>query len=95
MYKTVYNTVKRFKETGEISDRPRSGRPKLVRTSDRVKHVREKVHRNPARSIQKLAKEENVSYGTMHNIIRGDLKLIPYKKIKVQLLSEATKKKKT
>ena len=92
-YKTVYNTVKRFQETGQTSDRPRKGRPRSVRNSERIKRVREKVRRNPARSMRKLAKEEGVSHATMQRIVKKDLNLIPYKKVKVQLLSNATKAK--
>ena len=92
-YNTVYNTVKRFQETGQTSDRPRKGRPRSVRNSERIKRVREKVRRNPARSMRKLAKEEGVSHTTMQRIVKKDLNLIPYKKVKVQLLSKATKAK--
>ena len=75
-YKTVYNTVKRFQETGQTSDRPRKGHPRSVRNSERIDRVREKVHRNPARSMRKLAKEEGVSHETMQRIVKKGLK--PY-----------------
>ena len=76
-YKTVYNTVKRFQETGQTSDRPRKGCPRSVRNSERIKRVRGKVCRNPARSMRKLAKEEGVSHATMQRIVKKDLNLIP------------------
>ena len=40
-----------------------------------------------------LAREASVSYGTMQNVLKKDLKVSPYKKCKAQLLSEATKAK--
>ena len=45
------------------------------------------------RSIRKLAREASVSFGTMQNVLKKDLKVSPYKKCKAQLLSEATKTK--
>ena len=69
-YKTVYNTVKRFQETGQTSDRPRKGRPRSVRNSERIKRVREKVRRNPARSMRKLAREEGLRHATMQKIVK-------------------------
>lgn len=92
-YKVVYNAVKRYKETGSTSDRPRSGRPRTACTSDRIKRVREKIRRNPARSIRKLAREENVGYASMWGIVRDHLEMTPYKKIRLHLLSAMTKAK--
>eukprot|EP00096_Caligus_rogercresseyi_P014161 TRINITY_DN6689_c0_g1_i1.p1 TRINITY_DN6689_c0_g1~~TRINITY_DN6689_c0_g1_i1.p1 ORF type:complete len:191 (+),score=10.84 TRINITY_DN6689_c0_g1_i1:125-697(+) len=82
--------VKRYKETGKTSDRPRSGRVISVRTQACVKRIREKIRRNPARSLRKMDKEENMSEGSMRNLVKKDLGMTPYKKIRLQLLSEAT-----
>ena len=43
----VYRTVKRLRETGSVGDRPRSGRPRTIRTKERVKRVREKFEEIP------------------------------------------------
>lgn len=96
LYKTVCNVVKRYKETSSISDRPRSGRPKTVQTRGHIKRIRSKVTSNPARSVRKMAKQEGVSNTSMQSnerIVKTDLKLQPFKKVNVQLLSEATRKK--
>ncbi|QQP49028.1 Transposase, partial [Caligus rogercresseyi] len=77
-------------ETGKTSDRPRSSRPMSVRTQVCVKRIREKIRRNLARSLRKMAKEENMSEGSMRNLVKKDLGMTPYKKIRLQLLSEAT-----
>ncbi|QQP41505.1 Putative dde superfamily endonuclease, partial [Caligus rogercresseyi] len=37
-----------------------------------------------------MAKEENMSEGSMINLVKKDLGMTPYKKIRLQLLSEAT-----
>lgn len=92
-YRTVYKIVKRYRETSKTSDRPRSGRPRTARTPARVKRVREKVRRDCTRSVRKLAKEEGTSRATMQRIIKNDLKLSSFKRVKMQLLSKATKKK--
>lgn len=87
----VHRVIKRFRETGEVKNRPR-GRPKrTARTSALRKVVRDKITRNPARSIRKLAKEHNVGRSTMHRLIRDDLALYPYKFAKGQQLTEEMK----
>jgi transposase len=83
----VYRTVRRLKETGSIKDRPRSGRPRTVRTRERKKRIREKIRRNPRRSARKLASEEGVSDRSMRRLLRDDLHLFPYKKRSLHGLS--------
>jgi transposase len=89
----VYRTIRRLRETGTINDRPRSGRPRSVRTKERIKRIREKIRRNPARSSRKMAKEENVSRFAMDSILRDDLGLRPYRKRKVHGLTQKQKDK--
>ncbi|XP_076068371.1 uncharacterized protein LOC143040819 [Oratosquilla oratoria] len=74
---TVYHVVNRFKELGTSEDRPRSGRPRTARTKKVVNAVRERMRRNPKRSIRKLAKDMNVSNTSMRTIVRKDLRLSP------------------
>ena len=86
--------MKRFQETGQTSDGPRKGRPRSVRNSERIKGVQEKVRQNPARSMRKTCQRggcEPCNYAK--DCKKKDLNLIPYKKVKVQLLSNATKAK--
>ena len=45
----IYRTIQRLRETSSVEDRQRSGRPRTVRTKERIKRVREKIRRNPAR----------------------------------------------
>ena len=89
----VYKAVKRFKETGNCSPRVRSTPKRPVRTKNLIKQIREKLRRNSGRSIRKLAREASVSSATIHRVLRDDLKVKPYKKVKRQLLSEASKLK--
>ena len=54
---TVYNVVNRFKELGNLRDRPRGGRPRSVRTKKVIKVVCEKVGRDRKISVRTLAKK--------------------------------------
>ena len=65
----VWRTLKRFEENGDIQNRPGQGHPRTARTPKLVKSIREKIRRNPKRSIQNLAKELRVSYGTMSTLL--------------------------
>lgn len=89
---TVFRTIKIYKESGETSRKPHR-RVRPVRTRTLIKKTMEKIRRNPARSMNKLAKEASVSRSTMKRVVREDLKLVPFKKSRRHLLSEATKKK--
>lgn len=53
---TVCNAVKRFKETGGATDRPRSGRPATAVTAKNVQKVRCRIYRNSECSMCELAK---------------------------------------
>ncbi|KAK6030229.1 hypothetical protein OSTOST_03645, partial [Ostertagia ostertagi] len=55
--RTVYNNVNRYKATGTMEDKPRSGRPKSATTKEIVKIIREKIRRHPRRSERKMALE--------------------------------------
>ena len=50
----VYRAVKLFGDTGGVADRPRSGRPRCVRTPRAVKAVQNRIYRNPLRKQQIL-----------------------------------------
>ena len=55
--KVIYRTINRFDKTGEMRDKPRSGRPCSVTTSVLKKAIRERIRRNPRRSMRKMALE--------------------------------------
>ncbi|VDL70226.1 unnamed protein product [Nippostrongylus brasiliensis] len=59
----VHRVIKRSEETGEITNRPRGSPRRSARTPALLKVVRDKVNRNAARSIKKLAKEHNFAKG--------------------------------
>jgi transposase len=80
-------TIKRWRETGSIADRPRTGRPRTVRTPERIKAVKARIRRNPRRSSRRLASQMGVSERSIRRILKEDLGLTPYKRRKVHGLS--------
>src|SRR5690348_11744340 len=85
--KLISTTIKRWRETGLITDRPRTGRPSTVRKPKRIKAVRERIRRNPRRSLRRLASQMGTSRSSIQRILKGDLGLTPYKRRKVHGLS--------
>lgn len=71
----IYNTIKRYEDTGTTDDRPRSGRPRTVRTKSMLKALKARIRRNPCRKQKKLAIQMKTSARTMSRALRDDLKL--------------------
>ena len=72
---TVWQVVKKFKETGETCNRPGQGRKRTVGTNRLVKNMREKVRRNSRHSTAKMAAEEaGISQTSMRRILKEDLR---------------------
>src|SRR5690349_21453386 len=80
-------TIKRWRDAGSIADRPRIGRPRTVRTPERIKAVRARIRRIPRRSQRKLASQMGASRSSIQRIIKDDLGLTPYKRRRVHGLS--------
>ena len=71
---TIWNVVKKFKETGETCNRPGQGRKRTVRTKLLVKNTREKLRRNSRRSAAKMAAAAGISQTSLHRILKEDLR---------------------
>ena len=91
--RTVYDSISRFKKLGTFLDRCGRGRKPTVVTPDRIKAVKERIRRNPHRSIRKMAKGMKISSRSMGRIVKDKLKLTCYRVRKAAILSEATTKK--
>ena len=89
----VWRCRKRLQEGRGSSHSPNAGGPKSKRTPETIRAVASKIRRNPARSMNKMAKVHNLSRGTMQTIVKSDLGHHPYKMRRRQLLSEATRTK--
>ena len=65
---TVWNVVKKFKETGETCNLPGQGKKRTIRTTRLVKNTREMWRRNSLRSAEKMAAEAGISQTSMRRI---------------------------
>ena len=61
----VYRVAKQYRETKSIAVKPRTGRKRIVRTKKLIKVIRERIRRNPAQSVRKLAREFKCHHSTM------------------------------
>ena len=68
---TVYTVFKRFQMTGRVKKKPGSGLKRSVRTQ-LIKVVKDRISRNPVRSMRKMAKVLFVSEHTIRNVVRKD-----------------------
>ncbi|KAI6657841.1 MhmaT1 transposase [Oopsacas minuta] len=89
----IFRTITQFNETGNIINKPRSGRPVSVTTIRMRKTVRSRVWRNHQRSVRKMAKELKVTRGSPQNIVRRDLGLSSFKRRKVHFITDQIKMK--
>ena len=71
---TVRDIVHHWKTTGNIEPKPKSGRPRSVRTPQLIMKDRNKIRCNPNRSITKLAQQHDVS----ENCFKFSLKIMNY-----------------
>ena len=89
----IHRTIQRYKYTGSVKDRPRSGRPRTVRTRNLKAKLCKRIVRNPRRSIRKMAKEFKISDRSLRRVIHDDLGLKSLRRRKVHMLTTAIKKK--
>ncbi|KAL4131321.1 hypothetical protein QTP88_008653 [Uroleucon formosanum] len=91
----VYRTIKRFNEFNTIDDKPRSGRPREIRTNAAVKAVAQRISRNPLRKQKVMAREMKIPPRTMSRIIKEDLGLGAYRRSTGQRLTDALRQIRT
>uniref|UniRef100_A0A7I4YMI3 HTH_7 domain-containing protein n=1 Tax=Haemonchus contortus TaxID=6289 RepID=A0A7I4YMI3_HAECO len=84
-------TVHRIVKRGLVNDKPRSGRPVSVTTPRLRKMIKERLRREPCRSMRKMAAELGVSSTSMRRVIREQLNLYPYRLRKLHSISDKTK----
>lgn len=81
---TVSKIHKNFIETGNVLDKPRSGRPRTATTEETSLNVLLSVHENPHISTTQIALNENVSRRSVSRMLKLE-KFHPYK---IQLVHE-------
>ena len=91
-HQTVSNIIKRFQNSQEFSDKPRSGRPRSARSRKNIKAIKERIQRDPRRSMRKMARDLKIDERSVRNIVKKDLKLKPIKFQSAHVLTDAMKK---
>ena len=70
--------LKRFRQQGSVSDLPRTGRRRSVRTAENVALVENSIVENPDTSIRRRATQIGMSRRSLQRILR-ELHFFPYK----------------
>ena len=80
--------VKRTIKRGSVQDLPRSGRPRSTRTEANIRETRQRhLHKqNPGQRA--TAGKLNISKSSVQRILKEDLKLIPYHKVRTSRITE-------
>src|SRR5438128_2712659 len=72
---TVRRAIKRYQDTGNNEDRPRSGRPKTANTATNRKKIKGLIGSNPRLSTRKLSKKTKISRISVQRILKNCLQL--------------------
>ena len=72
----IWKLVKRFRDTGGVLDKHRSGRPGL--SEEIVDDIRNRLEQSPSKSLRRLSAEAGISYGPCQKASRK-LKLHAYR----------------
>ena len=78
--------VKKVKETGILIDKPKSEKPKAVRTPENIAAVAESLCEAPSTSIHRRSQQLYISETSLRRILHKDLAMTPYKVQLVQKL---------
>jgi hypothetical protein len=92
----ISNIIRKVKDTGTITRRKGSGRPKTVRTEGNIETVNEMIISQENRpgthkSQREISRETGIHRSSVQRIVKKDLQLINLRKQKVQELTEANK----
>lgn len=75
-FKTVYRWIQRFsKGNFDLSDDPRSGRPKEATDNFHVERVKELLDEDRRYTCEELAESVGISHGSVHTILTRHLKM--------------------
>ena len=77
--KHIYRIVQKFERQGSVADAPKPGRPRSSRSNENVSTLREMLSNSPEKSIRRSSSETGIPKTCVHDILRKDLKLFPYK----------------
>ena len=66
----IMNLVARFQEYGSVSDKPRSGRGRSVRTRENTEAAKRSIEENPTTSTRRRSQELGISRSSLQRIQR-------------------------
>ena len=75
---TIDRLVERFGQQGSVSNLPRTGRQRSVRTAENIAFVEDSIAENPGTSTRRRATQIGMSRRSLQRILR-ELHLFPYK----------------
>lgn len=84
---TIKRLVDKFRETGSVHDRKRSGRPSF--DDEDVASVQGALINSPQKSLRKVSQQIDMPYSSVHKISRKILHLFPYKTSVMHTLKES------
>ncbi|MEM8940500.1 MAG: hypothetical protein AAGC64_14275 [Bacteroidota bacterium] len=90
--KIIYRCIRNFNNSGSI-EKKKPGAFLVKRTPEKITAVQQRVNENPQISIRQLAQQTDTKKSTLHNILKKDLHLYPYKVQNVQEISDLDKTK--
>ncbi|KAF2906170.1 hypothetical protein ILUMI_00008 [Ignelater luminosus] len=83
----IYDTIKRFGDSGNIEYNPLSGRPKTIATTQVIRKIKIAFEEKPGTSVQNLANKIKVARSTLPDIKTEQLYIITRtKKVVLQYL---------
>ncbi|CAF3689023.1 unnamed protein product [Rotaria socialis] len=89
---TIHRWLCRYKQSGPISVKPKSGRPRAGRTKRLINLVKTRLNSNVRRkSIRTMTKDFKSTYATIRRVLVEDLGKKCYRKINVQKLKQDQK----
>lgn len=83
----VFNTVKRFEETGSVKNRPKQGRPNVVLNEETSLEVLQSVIEDPHLSTNAISRNLGISQSSVRRVLHKN-SFKPYKIHMVQELSD-------
>jgi transposase len=66
---TIQRLIKRFRETGSIGEKRRSGRPSVL-SNDSLEDIMARLLQPPRKSLRKLSQQTGMTYGSVQRAIK-------------------------
>lgn len=87
----VYKVLKQWKTSGTVAEKKKHGRPRTVNTRRMRGIIKKRITRNDEVSLNKMAKDLQISRSTLQSIVHNDLSLRSYRLFNGQVLTDQAK----